>query len=38
VRIESLPPVPIWNWWPFAALFVVLIVTEWLLRKSVGML
>jgi hypothetical protein len=38
VRIESLPPVPIWNWWPFALAFVALIVTEWLLRKSVGML
>lgn len=38
VRIESLPPVPIWNWWPFALAFVALIVSEWLLRKSVGML
>ena len=38
VRIESLPPEPIWNWWPWPAMFLVLIVTEWLLRKRAGML
>lgn len=38
VRIESLPPTPIWNLPLWAALFVVLIVTEWLLRKRVGLL
>lgn len=38
VRIESLPPQPIWNSWKLAALFVGLIVTEWLLRKKAGML
>ena len=38
VRIESLPPTPIWNLPIWAALFVVLIATEWLLRKKVGLL
>jgi len=38
VRIESLPPTPIWNLPIWAALFVGLIVTEWLLRKRVGLL
>ena len=38
VRIESLPPKPIWNAPLLAALFVALIAAEWLLRKRVGML
>jgi len=38
VRIESLPPTPIWNSSLWAALFVVLIATEWLLRKRVGLM
>lgn len=38
VRIESLPPEPIWNSWKIALLFVTLIVTEWLLRKKAGMI
>jgi hypothetical protein len=38
VRIETLPPVPVWNSWIFAAVFVVLLTTEWLLRKRWGML
>jgi hypothetical protein len=38
VRIESLPPEPIWNAPIFAGLFVALIAAEWLLRKRVGML
>lgn len=38
VRIESLPPVPIWNSAAWAALFVALIATEWLLRKRAGLL
>lgn len=37
VPIASLPPVPVWNYWPWAAAFVLLIVTEWLLRKRWGM-
>lgn len=38
VRIESLPPQPIWNSWLSAGLFVALIVAEWLLRKRAGWL
>lgn len=38
VRIESSPPRPIWNSSWFAALFVVLLVTEWILRKRGGLL
>jgi hypothetical protein len=38
VRIESLPPEPIWNSWKLATLLVGLLVTEWLLRKKAGML
>jgi hypothetical protein len=38
VRVESLPPVPIWNTPAVAGLFVLLIALEWLLRRRVGML
>jgi len=38
VRIESLPPRPIWNAPLLAGIFVVLIAAEWLLRKRVGLL
>jgi hypothetical protein len=38
VRIESLPPIPIWNSAVFAIIFLLLIVTEWLMRKRLGML
>lgn len=38
VRIESLPPTPIWNSPLLAGLFVALIAAEWLLRKRVGLL
>ncbi len=42
VHIASMPPVSIWGQWYvaliFAIVFVVLIVTEWLLRKLLGML
>lgn len=37
VRIQSLPPSAIWNAWPFAATFVALLITEWLLRKRLGL-
>lgn len=37
VRIDSLPPDPIWNSPLWALLFVALITTEWLLRKRVGL-
>jgi hypothetical protein len=36
VRIEALPATPIWNSPWLAGLFVVLLVTEWLLRKKLG--
>jgi len=38
VRIESSPPQPIWNSSWLAALFVVLLTTEWVLRKRAGLL
>jgi hypothetical protein len=38
VRIESLPPRPIWNAPLLAGLFIALIAAEWLLRKRVGLL
>jgi hypothetical protein len=38
VRIESLPPQPIWNSPFVAAAFVLLLTTEWILRKRVGLL
>lgn len=38
VRIESLPPRPIWNAPLLAGLFITLIAAEWLLRKRVGLL
>ena len=37
VPIEALPPKPLWNTWPLLCLFLVLLVTEWLLRKLWGM-
>jgi len=37
VPIESLPPRPLWNQWPVLAVFLVLILAEWLLRKLGGM-
>ena len=37
VPIESLPPVPLWNRWPVLALFLGLLIGEWLLRKRKGM-
>ncbi len=38
VRIESMPPEPVWNSNYLACLLVGLIVGEWLLRKRAGML
>ncbi len=37
VPVENLPSVPLWNRWPVLLLFLVLLVTEWLLRKRAGM-
>jgi hypothetical protein len=38
VPIESLPPVPLWNAWPVLALFLGLLIAEWILRKRRGMI
>jgi uncharacterized membrane protein len=38
VRVESSPPRPIWNASWLAALFVALLVSEWILRKRAGLL
>lgn len=38
VRIESLPPQPLWNSPILAGVFVLLLVAEWLARKKAGML
>ncbi|HZZ72550.1 MAG TPA: VWA domain-containing protein, partial [Pirellulales bacterium] len=37
IPIESLPPQPLWNRWQVLALFLMLIVAEWVGRKSQGM-
>jgi hypothetical protein len=37
VPIEALPPRPLWNAWPTLALFLGLLVSEWVLRKLGGM-
>ncbi|MFH1268475.1 MAG: hypothetical protein ABIK89_22360, partial [Planctomycetota bacterium] len=37
VPIESLPPKPLWNTWPVLLVFLVLLVSEWVLRKWGGM-
>jgi hypothetical protein len=38
VRTDPLPPIPLWNHIVVGIGFIVLIVTEWLLRKRVGLL
>lgn len=38
IPIEALPPLSLWNRWPLLALFLGLIVAEWLLRKRKGLL
>ncbi|MBN1394449.1 MAG: hypothetical protein JW959_05460 [Pirellulales bacterium] len=35
--VEALPPLPLWNRWPLLALFLGLLIAEWLLRKLRGM-
>jgi hypothetical protein len=37
VPVESLPPAPLWNRWPLLAMFLGLLIGEWLLRKRKGM-
>lgn len=38
VPISALPPRPLWNIWPLAAVFAALLIGEWLLRKGIGLL
>jgi hypothetical protein len=33
VPLDTDPPIPLWNTWPVLALFLLLITTEWVLRK-----
>ena len=33
VPLDTDPPIPLWNTWPVLALFLTLLVTEWVLRK-----
>ncbi len=35
--VETLPPLPLWNRWPVLALFLGLLIAEWILRKRRGM-
>lgn len=37
VRIETLPPNPIWNTWKIALPFILLLVAEWFMRRRAGM-
>jgi hypothetical protein len=37
VPLESLPPWTLWNAWPVLALFLGLLIAEWILRKRKGM-
>jgi hypothetical protein len=38
VPVEGLPPIPLWNRWPVLGAFLLLIVSEWAIRKFKGML
>lgn len=38
VKTEPLPPLVLWNQWPVLAVFLGLLVGEWILRKHKGML
>jgi hypothetical protein len=38
VPIESLPAVPLWNQPSVLALLLAMVITEWVLRRRVGML
>ncbi|RCS41084.1 hypothetical protein DTL42_21120 [Bremerella cremea] len=37
VRIQTLPPEPLWNSWKLALLFVTLLIGEWVVRKRMGL-
>jgi hypothetical protein len=34
VPLDTDPPIPLWNTWPILTLFLLLITTEWVFRKS----
>ncbi|MBL9125526.1 MAG: hypothetical protein JNG90_17950, partial [Planctomycetaceae bacterium] len=38
VPIDALPPLVLWNQWPLLLLFLLLLISEWLLRKRKGLL
>ncbi len=38
VPVKQLPTIPLWNRWPIAAVFLLLLIGEWVLRKRLGML
>ncbi len=37
VPLDTDPPIPLWNTWPILALFLTLLVAEWVLRKRAQM-
>lgn len=37
VPVEMLPPIPLWNRWPMLALFLTLVIAEWIWRKRAGL-
>ena len=37
VPLDTDPPIPLWNTWPVLVLFLLLLVTEWVLRKRAQM-
>ncbi len=38
IPLDTDPPISLWNTWPLLALFITLLVTEWLLRKRKRMI
>jgi hypothetical protein len=37
VPLDTDPPIPIWNSWPILLLFLLILLTEWLLRRKLEM-
>jgi von Willebrand factor type A domain len=37
VPLDTDPPIPLWNTWPVLVVFLILLVTEWVLRKRARM-
>ena len=38
IPVEALPPIALWNKWPWLLLFLTMIVSEWILRKRLGLM